>query len=126
MTESEKINGWTFEETVKTAKNLMESEQNMFKWDVLRHLRDFAENYREELGQYRSLGTPEECRAAVEKQTAKKIKQQQWMYTRCSCGHDFSKHHGDGYYSIPQEQKTKYCPDCGQKLDWSDEDGEID
>ena len=43
MTESEKINGWTFEETVKTAKNLMESEQNMFKWDVLRHLRDFGE-----------------------------------------------------------------------------------
>ena len=115
MTKSEKINGWTFEETIKTAENLMESEQNMFKWDVLRHLRDFAENYRE-------IGTPEECRAAVEKQTAKKIKQQQWMYTRCSCGHDFSKHHGDGYYSIPQEQKTKYCPDCGQKLDWSDEE----
>lgn len=59
--ESEKINGWTFEETVKTAENLMESEQNMFKWDVLRHLRDFAENYREELEEYRAIGTPEEC-----------------------------------------------------------------
>ncbi|MGF0064278.1 hypothetical protein ACQRCQ_03255 [Lachnospiraceae bacterium SGI.085] len=80
----------------------------------------------EELQQYRAIGTPEECHAVMEKQTAKKIKQQQWMYTRCSCGHEFSKHHGDGYYSIPQEQKTKYCPDCGQKLDWSDEDGEID
>lgn len=87
---------------------------------------EMAINALEELEQYRAIGTPEECRAAVEKQTAKKIKQQQWMYTRCSCGHDFSKHHGDGYYSIPQEQKTKYCPDCGQKLDWSDEDGEID
>ena len=43
MTESEKINGWTFEETVKTATNLMKVEQSMFKWDVLRHLRDFAE-----------------------------------------------------------------------------------
>ena len=61
MTESEKINGWTFEETVKTAENLMESEQNMFKWDVLRHLRDFAESFREQLGQYREIGTPEEC-----------------------------------------------------------------
>ena len=59
--ENEKINGWTFEETVKTAENLMESEQNMFKWDVLRHLRDFAENYREELKEYRAIGTPEEC-----------------------------------------------------------------
>lgn len=59
--ESEKINGWTFEETVKTVENLMESEQNMFKWDVLRHLRDFAENYREELEEYRAIGTMEEC-----------------------------------------------------------------
>lgn len=50
MAENEMINGWTFEETVKTAENLMKSEQNMFKWDVLWHLRDFAENYREELG----------------------------------------------------------------------------
>lgn len=76
----------------------------------------------EEVQHYRAIGTPEECQAATEKQTAKKIKQQQWMYTRCSCGHEFSKHHGDGYYSIPQEQKTKYCPDCGQRLDWSDEE----
>ena len=68
MTEHAKINGWTFEETVKTAENLMEAEQNIFKWDVLRHIRDFAENYKHELEQYTSIGTPEECRAAVEKQ----------------------------------------------------------
>ncbi len=68
MTEQEKINGWTFEETVKIAENLMEVEKNMFKWDVLRHLRDFAENFKEELKQYLAIGTPEECREAVEKQ----------------------------------------------------------
>ena len=68
MTEHEKINGWTFEETVKTAENLMEVEQNIFKWDVLRHIRDFAENYKHELEQYTAIGTPEECRAAMEKQ----------------------------------------------------------
>ena len=39
---NEKINSWTFEETVKTAENLMKNEKNIFKWDVLRHLRDFA------------------------------------------------------------------------------------
>ena len=76
----------------------------------------------EENRQYRAIGTPEECRVAVEKQTAKKIKQQQWMYTSCDCGYEFSKHYGDGYYSIPQEQKTKYCPNCGQKLDWNSEE----
>ena len=72
MTEQGKINGWTFEETVKIAENLMEVEKNMFKWDVLRHLRDFAENFKEELKQYRAIGTPEECREAVEKQKADK------------------------------------------------------
>ena len=89
---------------------------------LMRSETDYIINALEELQQYRAIGTPEECQAATEKQTAKKIKQQQWMYTRCSCGHEFSKHHGDGYYSIPQEQKTKYCPDCGQRLDWSDEE----
>ena len=63
MTEQEKINGWTFEETVKTAENLMQNEQNMFKWDVLRHLRDFAETFKEEREQYRAIGTVEELQS---------------------------------------------------------------
>ena len=67
---NEKINSWTFEETVKTAENLMKNEKNIFKWDVLRHLKDFAETYQKEIQQYRMIGTVEECRAAVEKQTA--------------------------------------------------------
>lgn len=49
------INGWTFEETIKTAESLMEAEKNMFKWDVLRHLRDFAENYRERIKEFQHL-----------------------------------------------------------------------
>ena len=112
MTENEKINGWTFEETVKTAENLMESEQNMFKWDVLRHLRDFAESFREELGQYRAIGTPEECQAAMEKQEMSKIVD---GITEC-CGYDFAV---DGF----SREIARYCPMCGRKLDWSDEDG---
>lgn len=51
----ESINSWTFEETIKTAESLMEVEKNMFKWDVIRHLRDFAENYREQLKEYQQL-----------------------------------------------------------------------
>lgn len=67
MTENEKINGWTFEETIKIAENLMETESNMFKWDVLRHLRDFAENYKDELEQHRAIGTIDEFKALKEK-----------------------------------------------------------
>ena len=59
---------------------------------------------------------------AIQKQIPKKVKIEQWIYTKCDCGFEFSKHHGDGYYSIPLENKTKYCPNCGQKLDWSDEE----
>ena len=59
MTENEAINGWTFEETIQTTENLMEVENNVFKWDVLRHLRDFAENFKDELEQYRAIGTVE-------------------------------------------------------------------
>lgn len=55
MNIDEVINGWTFEETIKTAKSLMEAETNMFKWDVIRHLRNFAEAYREQLKEYQRL-----------------------------------------------------------------------
>lgn len=55
MNIDEVINGWTFEETIKTAESLMETEKNMFKWDVIRHLRDFAETYREQLKEYQQL-----------------------------------------------------------------------
>lgn len=53
---------------------------------------------------------------ALEKQIPKKVKIEQWIYTKCDCGYEFSRHHGDGYYSIPLEKKTNYCPNCGQKI----------
>jgi hypothetical protein len=65
MTEIEVINGWTFEETIQTTENLMEVENNVFKWDVLRHLRDFAESFKDELEQYRAIGTVEGYKRAV-------------------------------------------------------------
>ena len=69
------------------------------------------------LEKYRAIGTVEECRAAVEKQKAKKPKKIEFVgyrYTdtyRCpNCGGNFS---GTGI--------ADYCYHCGQKLDWSDE-----
>ena len=116
MTESEKINGWTFEETVKTATNLMEVENNMFKWDVLRHLRDFAEMYKEEVQRYRALGTVEELRLAKEKQIQKKplnitkVKdgnKHVGLIGKCPCCNDIV------------DESNIVC-DWGQKLDWGD------
>ena len=59
---------------------------------------------------------------ALEKQIAKEVKFEPWMNTECDCGFVFSVHHGDGYHSIPYENQTKYCPNCGQKLDWGEEE----
>lgn len=68
----------------------------------------------EEVQQYRAIGTVEECREAVEKQTAKKVKSISQVKDgdsyvgiigRCPCCGDIL------------EEDTVYC-DCGQKLDW--------
>lgn len=75
-----------------------------------------------ELQRYRAIGTPEECRAAVEKQTARRpdyegdgyadgyLVYDTWI---CPC---CGKHYEVDY------DNYNYCPDCGQKLDWSDEE----
>ncbi|MFS0843289.1 MAG: hypothetical protein ACLVBT_09835 [Roseburia hominis] len=76
----------------------------------------------EEVQQYRAIGTVEECRAAVEKQTAKKVKSISrvkdgdsyvGLIGRCPCCGDIL------------EEDTVYC-DCGQRLDWGTNDGKID
>lgn len=71
---------------------------------------------------YKTLGTPKECREAREKQKPHKVKFEPWMDTKCVCGYEFSRDLGDGYHDIPIERKTKYCPDCGQKLQWDDKE----
>ena len=119
MTENEKINGWTFGETIKTTENLMEAESNMFKWDVLRHLRDFAENYKDELEEYRAIGTVEEFKALKEKSVAKKpdyegdgcwdghVVIDTWMCPNC-----------EKHYEVDYDDYD-YCPNCGQHIDHS-------
>lgn len=68
--------------------------------------------------EYKAIGTPEECRTAVEKQTAKKVKSISQvkdgdsyvgLIGRCPCCGDIL------------EEDTVYC-DCGQRLDWGDEE----
>lgn len=72
----------------------------------------------EEVQKYRKIGTVEECREAVEKQTAKKVKSISpvkdgdsyvGLIGRCPCCGDIL------------EEDTVYC-DCGQKLDWRNEE----
>ena len=73
---------------------------------------DVAIKALEEVQQYRAIGTVEECLAAMEKQEMSKIVD---GITEC-CGYDFAV---DGF----SREIARYCPMCGRKLDWSDEDG---
>ena len=73
----------------------------------------------EEIQQYRAIGTPEEYRAANEKQTAKRVKNSgeripfEWYCP--ACGNVLCD---DGY----KDTEITFCENCGQKLDWSDEE----
>ena len=81
----------------------------------------------EEIQQYRAIGTPEECRAAVEKQTAKKVVSFEYHNGTINYGCPvckwkiISKINGEWCVGTFNE----YCDRCGQKLDWSDEDEKI-
>lgn len=75
----------------------------------------------EEVKQYRAIGTPEECRAAMEKKTAKKPDYEGDGYSDghlvydtwiCPC---CGKHYEVDY------DDYDFCPACGQHIDWSNE-----
>lgn len=63
-----------------------------------------------EVQQYRTIGTPEECRVAVEKQTAKRPRIMGNAMICPSCPRCF------------KSDNFTYCPSCGQKLKWEDEE----
>lgn len=75
------------------------------------------------LYEYRQIGTPKECRAAVEKQKAKKpipIDYEKYMDTVINA--QFLR----GAYWCPNcrhvVKSGTQCNHCGQELDWSDEE----
>lgn len=79
-----------------------------------------AENLIEE---YRAIGTPEECRTAVKKQTAKKPTFIDYKkYVNFVDNAHFLR---DAYWCPNCKQVVRsgsFCNGCGQKLDWSGEE----
>ena len=72
--------------------------------------------------EYKAIGTPEDCRAAVEKQTAKKPTPINYeKYANLVDNAIFLR----GAYWCPHckhvVKSGTFCRDCGQKLDWSEE-----
>lgn len=112
-------------ESMRMAIQALEKVQQYHAIGTPEELQDMKSNYFEALSdwrQYRKIGTLEECRTAVEKQISKK-----------------PTYEGDGYadghlvydtwicpccekrYEVDYDNYD-YCPNCGQKLDWSDEE----
>lgn len=90
---------------------------------VLRDATDVAIQALEEVQQYRAIGTVDECREAVEKQTAKKPMPIDYeKYIDIIDNAKFLR----GAFWCPNCRHVVYsgsfCKDCGQKLDWSDEE----
>lgn len=64
------------------------------------------------LREYESIGTVEECRAAVEKQRAKKVVKDEYNHDCCpNCGWIVYQEEWGGRY-LP------HCENCGQAIDW--------
>ncbi len=81
---------------------------------------EMAINALEEVQKYRAIGTPEECRAAMERQNPRAAITEKedtgtTKYTCPACGRYMGWSTGS---SLP----ARYCWKCGQKLDWGDEE----
>lgn len=69
--------------------------------------------------EYKAIGTPEECRAAMEKQTAKKP----MHVTNSYFGYQRHKEHVGYCPDCGHQVEEPYgCPNCLRKIDWSDEE----
>lgn len=81
----------------------------------------------EEVQQYHQIGTVEECREAVEKQTAKKPTLID--YKKYANFVDNAHFLRDAYWCPNCKQVVRsgsFCDGCGQKLDWSVNDENTD
>ena len=85
-------------------------------------MEDTAIKALEEVQSYRQIGTVEEFREAVEKQTAKKPDYEGDGYSDGQLVYDTWICPCCGQHYEVDCDRYDYCPNCGQKLDWSDEE----
>ena len=112
----------TIEEAISHAREVAEENrksksvnlapEKISECDLCAQEHDQLVEWLEELQQYRAIGTPEECRAAVERNNEKtRIID---GVTEC-CGYDF----GLDAFRI---EMSKFCPACGRKVERSSEE----
>lgn len=104
-----------YEEALEIGIQALEKVQQYREIGTPEELQDMKSDYFEVLSdwrQYRKIGTLEECQTAIEKQIPKKpdfTEDKEFALFPCCNGNGLA-------------DKQKYCDNCGQKLDWSDEE----
>lgn len=111
------IHSQVLHNAVDVAIQALEKVQQYREIGTPEELQDMKSDYFEVLSdwrQYRKIGTVEECRTAREKQIPKKPDfTEDKEFALCPCCN------GKGLFD-----KQKYCDNCGQKIDWSEESEE--
>lgn len=106
----------TEQEAIKNINTYIYSELESIPKQLLKSLK-LACFTLKEVQRYRAVGTPEECRAAVERQIPKKPVEMKPTDKLLN-----------GYFACPMcggwvgmdEYSNEYCGCCGQKINWSD------
>lgn len=122
------IHSQVLHDAVDVAIQALEKVQQYREIGTPEELQDMKSDYFEALSdwrQYRKIGTLEECRTAREKQIPKKprktdsyrgVLKKVYAYVCPTCGNARLEKY------MNERQNTVFCWDCGQKLDWSDEE----
>jgi hypothetical protein len=112
---------------MKENEAIREFQQNIdmpFGSNISREASELAIQALEEVQQYRAIGTPEECRAAVKQTSKKPIFNHNLSDTlsvfHCECGNKIKVSHDIGIMN--NNNAPNYCSNCGCRLDWSDEE----
>ena len=76
----------------------------------------------EENRQYRAIGTVEECREAMKRQSGKKPIEYEDKYYACPVCNNVLMYKWEKYPSQLKDKKCglPYCLSCGQAVDWSE------
>lgn len=117
--EKKKLNSWKIFCNVEERMHGRISKSTLRDKEIL----EFKVSILEELIQYRSIGTVEECRAAAEKQRAIKptfvlnFGDFESLFA-CECGKKITVRHDRGV--MVDHNGPNFCSNCGRKWDWSD------
>lgn len=117
--EKKKLDSWKIFCNVEERMHGRISKSTLRDKEIL----EFKVSILEELIQYQSIGTVEECRAAAEKQRAIKptfvlnFGDFESLFA-CECGKKITVRHDRGV--MVDHNGPNFCSNCGRKWDWSD------